>query len=173
MMKNESQIRGILGMILAVVVLGFTIFAGPSGESFFEPDYSDSESEMVYNLQDAEIDVYREKIITGLEVYRDYEETTNDTTLLLDESVRFVGDYFSKETVKETVDYLMAEYTYYIDPSKDLIDEMNQIIQWLSLPSYEGSLGYVNPFTDEVINNYVEYLKYLNDAYENQDKENN
>ncbi|MEG0924664.1 MAG: hypothetical protein RSE98_06410 [Anaerovoracaceae bacterium] len=170
-MKNESLIRGILGTIVAVVVLGFTLFAGPGGESSYEPDYSGSESEIVYNLQDGEIDVYRDKIITGLAVYRDYEETTNDASLLLEESVRFVGDYFSKETVNETVDYLMTEYTYYINPSADLIDEMNQIIQWLGLPSYEGALGYVNPFSDEVINNYVEYLKYLNDAYEDQNKE--
>lgn len=173
--NNWGVVKVIIGIIIAVVVL--LTQCGDDGGFIEDEDGYSTEYTFDYTTeQDMQIHRWAEDITDV--IYNSDMAASFDNTDYIEEELRKVSDKFAKrylgtENVEEKASELFSSYEEFpIDDNGDLTEIVSEILAFYGFPRTDDAVGYINKYDDDVITNPVEYLRYLNQYYYYEIREN-
>ena len=140
-------------------------------ENFFEEE--ELNSAVTYEEmeeRDQKISGYASSISSLLDVQPRYSSAhwtydTGDT--YKKEADLFAQNYWELDSIDDVTEYLFEAYPEYpIESSETLEVQLDHIFQFYDFPSVEDAQWYDNPYTEERMTNYGDYLEFLNQYYD-------
>ncbi len=167
---SMGNLKAILGVLLTLAVFLFTM--------------CDSNDEFVYEDLDGEDVIYEDSDYqtSDWDIVQMAEEATSsiwnlefsDTAEIVksdNEALQKAADLFAKRyTGFTSMDALCSHLYGTVGPfpamqGSELVMQVEEVLRYYHFPQLEEVSGYINPFTDHVIDSQREYLRYLNRYY--------